>query len=286
MAKKENLMKFLSGFAAAVFALSLVACGDDSSDFIAKSGNESGEKSSSSGASSSSFEEEPEVPCDLETEYNEQEGTLTDGRDCHVYKTVKIGDQVWMAENLNYKVDSSFCQKHDPRNCSKYGRLYTWSGAVDKPGDECEYERCNPPSGYRGVCPEGWHLSDIADWNLLIKTAGGEKEAKMKLRSTSGWNDGTLNDSAVYVFCASEDGWDVSYNGTDDYGFTVLPAGNGADLKRDGYCLGVRAAFWLLTESDYDRAAAWCVEFQNNYMSMETMVKVNTYSVRCVKDNE
>lgn len=286
MAKKENLMKFLSGFTAAVFALSLVACGDDSSDFIAKSGNESGEKSSSSGASSSSFEEEPEVSCDLETEYNEQEGTLTDGRDCHVYKTVKIGDQVWMAENLNYKVENSFCLKNDPKNCSKFGRLYTWSGAVGKPGDECQEERCNFPSGYRGVCPEGWHLSDIADWNLLIETAGGEKEAPKKLKSTSGWNDGTLNDSTVYGSCGNMDGWDVSYNGTDDYGFTVLPAGNGIYLKIDGNCQGVRAEFWLLKENDYDRSGAYIVEFQKNYMIMESIQKIATCSVRCVKDNE
>lgn len=77
-------------------------------------------------------------------------GEYLDVRDSQVYRTVQIGEQVWMAQNLNYKNDNqSFCFDSDTLYCKEKGRLYTWENALK-------------------VCPEGWHLSDSSEYNALI----------------------------------------------------------------------------------------------------------------------
>ena len=102
----------------------------------------------------------PEI-CKQDGEDNCEYGTLTDKRDGKVYKTVKIGFNWWMAENLNYAYlqptggldSSSFCYKDSAEYCEKYGRLYLWSAAMDS------------------VCPEGWHIPSLeeADNHLVYQ---------------------------------------------------------------------------------------------------------------------
>lgn len=80
---------------------------------------------------------------------------FTDSRDGKPYKTVKIGDQVWMAENLNYDAgEGSYCFKDDNNNCEKYGRLYTWNAA-------------------KKAAPHGWHLPSKEEWETMINHFGG-----------------------------------------------------------------------------------------------------------------
>jgi uncharacterized protein (TIGR02145 family) len=98
-------------------------------------------------------------------------GTFTDARDGKTYRTVKIGEQVWMAENLNYETDSSWCYDNKNFNCKKYGRLYTWDAAMK-------------------ACPVGWHLPTRQEWNELVSFAGGDN-AGTKLKSKSPNWDGT-----------------------------------------------------------------------------------------------
>jgi uncharacterized protein (TIGR02145 family) len=104
-------------------------------------------------------------------------GTLTDKRDGKTYRTVKIGEQVWMAENLNYETGNSWCYGDNASNCKKYGRLYDWNTAMEG-------------------CPAGWHLPSRAEWTTLVNYAGGGSTAGKKLK-TSSW--GGTDD---YVFSA------------------------------------------------------------------------------------
>jgi uncharacterized protein (TIGR02145 family) len=98
--------------------------------------------------------------------------TFTDTRDGKTYRTVKIGKQVWMAENLNYKTDNSWCYDDNPDNGKKYGRLYTWYAA-------------------KAACPAGWHLPVREEWAELVNFAGGKNIAGTKLKSKSPDWDGT-----------------------------------------------------------------------------------------------
>ena len=110
---------------------------------------------------------------------------LIDNRDGKKYKTVIIGTQTWMAENLNYETKSSVCYDNKPENCGKYGRLYNWATAKD-------------------VCPDAWHLPSKKEWTKLTGFIGNNAGAKLK--AASGWNsngNGTNN----YGFSALPGGW-------------------------------------------------------------------------------
>ena len=145
-------------------------------------------------------------------------GTMTDSRDGQTYKTVKIGDQTWMAENLNYAdsintpslLERSWCYNDNIENCAVAGRLYTWAAAIDSvklatdadnPQD-CGYgKNCKLPASVQGICPKGWHLPNKLEWNTLISAVGGKKTAGSALKSQTGWNG--------------------SGNGTDSLGFSA-----------------------------------------------------------------
>ena len=200
-------------------------------------------------------------------------GIFSDWRDKLNYMAVQIGDQVWMAENLNYActlgpyaytVDSCFCYNNDESNCAKYGRLYKWAAAVGKSEKDCGYEHeCSLPSGYiRGVCPEGWHLPSKAEWESLFAAVGGQSGTKLKTRS----------------------GWDNNGNGLDAFAFSALPAGCRNGWKMDYGDEGYSAGFWSSTEFDSDRAYEMYLTSPDDYASLSSTNKNFGLSVRCVKD--
>lgn len=121
------------------------------------------------------------------------DGWMVDSRDKQLYRVVTIGEQIWMAENLNYKTENSWCGGGSDKNegdCTKYGRLYTWTAAVGKSETECGYGKtCGLSGKVRGVCPEGWHLPDTTEWSKLFTAVGGQSTAGKILKSQTGWED-------------------------------------------------------------------------------------------------
>ncbi|SHK42745.1 major paralogous domain-containing protein [Fibrobacter intestinalis] len=198
-------------------------------------------------------------------------GKLTDARDGQVYKTVQIGEQIWMAENLNYAYNEgtaqSYCYNNSADSCAKYGRLYLWSAAMDSAAvfGGCGYgSTCGAGSAtteVRGVCPAGWHLPSRAEFETLFAAVGGQDVAGTVLKSTSGW---------------MEDG-----NGTDVYGFSALPAG----YYNDGnfFNVGSNATFWSATEGSSNYAYAWYLSAGSAYLN--GLNKGNGSAVRCLRNS-
>jgi uncharacterized protein (TIGR02145 family) len=169
------------------------------------------------------------------------------------YEAVLIGDQVWMAENLNYNVNGSMCGtvlegegtllNEDTPTCDKYGRLYDWATAMFLPGS-CNSEACSTyiVPNHKGICPSGWHIPSDADWDALMRYVqedNGEdysdgqtaSVAGKYLKAASGWNNG-------------QDG-----NGTDSYGFAALPGGDGFSDGRF-YSVGDSGSWWSSRENN------------------------------------
>ena len=182
---------------------------------------------------------------------------LLDKRDGEKYKTVKIGDKVWMAENLAYKPDSGkyWAYDNDNSKLSVYGYLYEWNAA-------------------RKVCPTDWHLPSSSDWSALIDDLGGKEVAASKLKSITGWNN--------------------NKNGTNESGFNAFPGGMRADVGwYDGYG---NHANWFGTSSSNNEINLMLMTLSNDgylrIMELDTslvlkkeILKHNMYaSIRCVKD--
>ena len=127
------------------------------------------------------------------------------------YKTIQIGDQCWMRENLNVGemilgdqdmtdngVIEKYCYDNDPANCETYGGLYQWDEMMQYISD----------SAVQGICPDGWHIPTVTDWNELTDHLGGKWPAGDKLR----------DQGDTYWSTGHEDA-------TNESGFTALPGG-------------------------------------------------------------
>ena len=209
-----------------------------------------------------------------ETLYN-VETRFCDERDKKLYKWIRIGGQVWMAENLNYEYTytSSYgtftyfnwCYSNSADSCAKYGRLYAWSAAMDSLETGCGYGvTCTASAGRaQGICPNGWHLPDSTEIEALIMAVGGADSAGTMLKSTMGWdNDG---------------------NGSDAYGFSALPAG----MKNyDGSFTwaNINTYFWSSSDRSMNNAIAINLYHGRATPYVSAFAKRNGYSIRCVQD--
>lgn len=186
---------------------------------------------------------------------------VLDERDGQLYKTVKIGNQTWMAENLNYdpgdvSAMGSYawhgCYDNAKENCTTYGRLYTWEVAMNNAA--CAYGKtCSPSGVQQGICPEGWHLPTSGEFNTMRSVTG------TKIRANS-W---LSND--------------------DVFGFSLLPAGN-RYYNGNFYYQGSGAYLWSSSEGTSNLAYFLYVDESGAYMYSSN--EDYAFSVRCLKNSD
>jgi len=194
----------------------------------------------------------------LACEENAPNGTTKDPRDNKTYKTIKIGEQVWMAENLNYEAEGSRCYNDSTAYCEKYGRLYDWKTAMQ-------------------VCPDGWHLPTDIEWDELLHLADSTNWTKIPYYSKT---------AGKYLKAAN--GWKENGNGTDEHNFTALPGGTYSTYRfsdkgefRDAGELG---HWWTSSNGNGSQTAHarfmhYAYDYTHNYPKNQT----DLYSVRCLK---
>ena len=192
---------------------------------------------------------------------------FTDPRDGQTYNSVQIGDQCWMAENLNIGgmingseemtdngVIEKYCYDNDPANCDEYGGLYQWNEMM-------EY---TTTPGVQGICPSGWHLPTDGEWTTLTDFLGGESVAggKMKETGTTHWNP-------------------PNTGATNESGFTALPGGY--RLNGNFNNLGSNGSFWSSNENG---ANAWYRKLYCNYFDVARLNNNKNcgFSSRCLHD--
>lgn len=192
--------------------------------------------------------------------------------DGHVYSTVTIGDQVWMAENLRvvrYRDGTAiphvrgtpewsgltigaYClPEHDPAAQSdRYGVLYNFRATQDS----------------RGLCPGGWHVPTAEEWRSLIDCLGGTESAGGRMKDTS---------SGL---------WRVVVPGTtNESGFSALPAGGRGQFGSAAE-VGYFATWWSSTPSDADGAWHWGLYPEKSSIRSNPGHRSSGFSVRCVRD--
>ena len=187
---------------------------------------------------------------------NQNEGTFTDARDGKVYKWVKIGNQIWMAENLAYNMEGSY-------DAGTYGRMYNWDAAKG------------------GAAPEGWRLPSNADWQELIAYI-----------NTNGYGcEGAAN--IARALAAPESGWEFSITpGAPGYpactantsGFSALPSGYLNTVP--DYVQQYRMTFWWSSDvGTYDNTGyAYWLTYGSPLLNQQVMSTNVGFSIRCIKN--
>ena len=238
---------------------------DVSSSSLLQSSSSLASSSSSAVPSSSSLAQSSSSVLASVCSLYEESTHFCDKRDGKVYKWVKIGDQDWMAENLNYDVPENMtdvCYNSILGNCNTYGRLYNWATAM---GIDASYKSSlyTASAKHRGICPDGWHIPSDAEWIVLTDYVGGASTAGSKLKAASGWNS--------------------SGNGTDDYGFSALPGGSG-NSSGSFSSVGNLGYWWSSAENNASYAWSRYMRYLYSDVVRYDIVKSNLYSVLCLRD--
>jgi uncharacterized protein (TIGR02145 family) len=191
--------------------------------------------------------------------------TITDPRDGQVYKIVKIGNQTWFAENLRYAgsipnvADSStwanttnaaWCYYDNNSSLNPiYGKLYNWYAVNNSQ-----------------ICPLGWHIPSLIEWNEMINFLGGNLVAGGKLKTLTGWNSPNIN-------------------ATNESGFNGLPGGRNGIMASAGFSgLGEDGYWWINNETDISGAKYLTLSNIDTEAFIGNSYKQTGQSCRCIKD--
>lgn len=182
--------------------------------------------------------------------------SFTDSRDGKIYKSIKIGNQEWLAENLAFVTDKgSWNYGGSDEIDAKYGRLYTWDAA-------------------KLAMPAGWHLATDEEWKQL-EMAVGMSQTEADGIEGRGTNEGDKLRATI--------GWAENGSGTNEVGFSALPGGfrtNSGDTYLDNWI----GYWWTATENDSLSAWFRFIATSNPKVYRKYGYKEDAYSVRCVKD--
>jgi len=194
---------------------------------------------------------------------------LVDPRDKQVYKTVQIGDQRWMAENLRFKLKGTFCYQKNDSYCAEYGRLYTWAASMRLVDFFNSTLAKDAVKKVHDVCPKGWRVPSNKDWKKLkyyVSKMGKSDGAGLSLKSQEGWERELRIPS-----------------GSDEFGFNALPAGEyhyvGEFMDK-----GSSTQFWASNEYDAYGAYFWRLTYDSRSFERIYDAKDNAVSVRCVEE--
>ena len=200
-------------------------------------------------------------------------GSFKDSRDGKTYKTVKLGNQTWMAENLNLHMDDSWCYERKIENCKKYGRLYTWKKAEK-------------------ACPAGWHLPSRSEWRDLVSYVSENAKSKpgVSLRTKDDWKV-KKKKKKIFDQRTGEpiylDEYEVINAGADSFGFSALPAGYVSKGGNRSDKIKERGLFWSSSKEKgkkNKKAYARMLEFGDENFHENKYSTDNAFSVRCLKD--
>lgn len=203
-------------------------------------------------------------------------GDLVTDYDGNTYGVVTIGNQIWLSSNLKSThyyngsaIDGVYNYDNSATIAGEYGKLYTWAATMNGAA-----QNDNVPSGVQGVCPTGFHLPSISEWQILYDyvhdhygVGGGLIGRKLKESGTTHW---------------------VTDNGNNETGFTSVGAGHMFILGgRPGFKeLKEATAFWSTTENSNNTESAKYFKFYDSGVvsTNGTAAKTSGYPVRCIKD--
>ncbi len=204
----------------------------------------------------------------------EDSGTVIDSRDSLEYQWVRIGTQVWMAENLNFSGGGlGSCYDLNEELCNQYGRLYSWTQALnDSVGSSAT------PSGIRGICPENWHIPSAHEIEILAENIENLRDSSAYATELS-WR-------GVGAVMKTIEGWERNdygeVGGTDDVSFAALPGGVVApvDVFTGG---GTHGYWWSTTEITGGNAISLMVSHNASNHEMTYIPRIYGASVRCIR---